>query len=330
MIDTAGLLQKVDIAGLIEGDLGAGKKSGRWLLFSCPFPGHAHGDRKPSLAVTPDNGRYYCFTCGKSGDAITWLMDHRGLDFKRACEALGGQDALATKRRPDPPSKPAYAAPDAEWQAVAGQVLTECQGALWGVEGARALEYLRRRGLQDETIRHFRLGYNPTDHKAGGHFWMDRGIVLPCQTAGQLWYLKVRRAAEDPKYRCMSGSRPDALFNGEDLPGQEIALFVEGEFDCMIAAQQLTYDPNNYGIPAVTFGSATNLPDLATWGPYLLTLKDLLIAYDADPAGRRGAARLAGLSDRVIDCPLPEGTKDINDYFLAGGDLWEWIQAFID
>jgi len=70
-IDTDSLLSYVDLLGLIERDTGragrkSGRKSGRWVLFPCPF----HDDGTPSLAVTPDNGRWHCFGCGKGGDAL--------------------------------------------------------------------------------------------------------------------------------------------------------------------------------------------------------------------------------------------------------------------
>ncbi len=103
-----------------------------------------------------------------------------------------------------------------------------------------------------------------------------------------------------------------------------MALFCEGEFDAMIAAQE-------FGdvLPAATLGSATNLPDLATWGAYLAPLYVVLTTYDADAAGSAGAQALAALvGERARMAPLPEGVKDINDYFLAGGDLLKWVTEY--
>ena len=69
---------EIDLNALIEHDLGQGRRSGRWTLFHCPFPGHAHGDRKPSLAVTNGDGQrgpgWRCFACGRHGGTIKWLM----------------------------------------------------------------------------------------------------------------------------------------------------------------------------------------------------------------------------------------------------------------
>ena len=134
----------------------------------------------------------------------------------------------------------------------------------------------------------------------------------PCPSCGK-----------DNRYLGVKGNRPAAIYNADNLAGANMALFCEGEFDCMIA-NQVFKDL----VPTVTLGSADNLPDLATWGPYLLPLRVVLTTYDTDQAGSKGATALANLVGyRAKLSPLPEGVKDINDYYLAGGDLRAWIQA---
>lgn len=124
----------------------------------------------------------------------------------------------------------------------------------------------------------------------------------------------------------MKGSHTKAIYGGDDLSGN-IALFCEGEFDCMLAQQEI-----GDVIPVVTFGSATNLPDLATWGAYLLPIQAALLAYDNDQAGEDGGQRAMDLlGDRAKLAPLPEGPwKDITDLHQAGGKLWEWIKPHIE
>ena len=91
MLDMTILKATVNLASLIEHDLGpACKKNGRWLLWRCPF----HADKEPSLSVTADNGCWYCFGCGESGDAIAWIQKREGLSFKEACQRLGGLPSL--------------------------------------------------------------------------------------------------------------------------------------------------------------------------------------------------------------------------------------------
>ena len=74
MVDTKALLEGVDMAALIGGDLGQPvRREGRWLKWICPF----HADRKtPSLGVA--GNRWKCFGCGRSGDAIDWLRERTG------------------------------------------------------------------------------------------------------------------------------------------------------------------------------------------------------------------------------------------------------------
>ena len=102
---------------------------------------------------------------------------------------------------------PAYSAPDEEWQEAAHEIITTCRQNLLSKVGVRAQEYLRSRGLKDETIERFNLGYSTGVDIHG--LWVPRGIVIPCVIAGKAWYfIKVRLASKpgEKKYTCVSGS----------------------------------------------------------------------------------------------------------------------------
>jgi hypothetical protein len=120
----------------------------------------------------------------------------------------------------------------------------------------------------------------------------------------------------------VKGSRPAALFNGDALTsGQNMALFCEGEIDCMTAWQE-------FGdiMPCATLGdSASNPIDLTAWGKYLKPFRSLLVTYAAGHTGENGADWLMSLSDRVRLAALPAGAKGINDFHTQGGDLLSWI-----
>jgi DNA primase len=81
----------------------------------------------------------------------------------------------------------------------------------------------------------------------------------------------------------------------------------------------------------VTFGAAGNLPDLATWGAYLLPVARFLLAYDADEAGENGASKVMDLMGQRAELALlPDGQhKDITDFHQADGDLWAWISEYL-
>ena len=114
----------------------------------------------------------------------------------------------------------------------------------------------------------------------------------------RVWYLKVRRAAGQPKYTQVRGGQV-ALFGADTLPGRDVAVVTEGEFDAMLLHQEA-----GDLVGVVTLGSASaRLPD--AWVPYLLGVQRLLVAYDADAAGVEGAAAVAGTLQRARNdcCP---------------------------
>jgi hypothetical protein len=110
-----------------------------------------------------------------------------------------------------------------------------------------------------------------------------------------------------------------ALFGADTLPGQDVAIVTEGEFDAMLLHQEAGEQAG-----VVTLGSAAaRLPD--AWVPHLLGVQRLLVAYDTDTAGAEGAARWE------LTCPHAQGIvplagKDVTDFYLAGGDLRTWVQ----
>jgi DNA primase len=189
------------------------------------------------------------------------------------------------------------------------------------------LTWLHKRGLTDQTIKRYRLGYSPGAEL--DDLYIPRGVVIPCLAAGELWYLKIRTNKNKPgeKYTGVKGNRTAAIYGADDLRGADMALFCEGEFDCMLANQEI-----GDVITAVTFGSATNMPDLATWGMYLLPITSALLAYDTDRAGQEGGRKvLELLGERAKLALLPEGDwKDITEFHQAGGDLWQWVRNHIE
>lgn len=318
------LKENLDLLAEIENDLGPGKKSGRWIKFHCPF----HQDKTPSLCVTDDNGRWYCFSCGRSGDIFNWFLEYRKLSWKDIYN-LEGSRPLAPKREPQPEPEPQPGGPpDEAWQCLIKSLVESWTRNLWGSEGAKALNYLHKRGFDDRTIQHYRLGYVPRDERYNG-IWLDRGISIPCFISGALWSVKIRRPANDPKYRTIKAEGSQAaLFGADNLRGVDIALITEGEFDCMLVDQMI-----GDVVGAATMGSATAGLDVATWGSYLLPAKAILIALDTDEAGKEGIKKWLKKSAQMHLVRVPvlrSGDKDITDYCLAGGDLWEWLKYDLD
>ncbi len=324
--DTASLLARVDLAALIEADLGPlDRRAGGWLYWLCPF----HSEKTPSFGVKAGGGRFYCFGCGKHGDAVTWLREYRGLSFGEAVRALGGE-VSAQRAAPRPAALPKEKAYPDQWQAQWKAVIQECEQVLWSPAGARALEWLHGRGLKDETLRSpfFRVGYCPGAVIEGVK--VDRGITLPCFTitsgldVDYIYRVKVRRPAGEPKYKNLPGS-VGGLYGAQAARGADVLFLCEGELDALLLSQRQELGGAGDLVGAVTLGAATDRLDFARWGQYLLPAKALVCAYDNDPAGEDGAAYWQGLSERVKRARIPEPFKDVTEYYQGGGDLAAWV-----
>lgn len=106
---------KIDLIALIANDLGQGtsKNGGRKMLFHCPFPAHKHGDKHPSLdVVNGDSTRppfWKCWSCGKQGGTVKWMMEYRGLSYADALDALrlDKPGPTAARTSPAPVNHPA-------------------------------------------------------------------------------------------------------------------------------------------------------------------------------------------------------------------------------
>ncbi|MBE1236389.1 DNA primase [Phaeovibrio sulfidiphilus] len=130
-------------------------RKGRDYMGLCPF----HNEKSPSFKVDDDKGYYHCFGCGAHGDIFSFEMQIGGVSFPEAVERLAHEAGMevpkATPRERESARK----------RASAREVLeTACvffERSLRMPEGRAALEYLHNRGLDDDTIRQFRLGYAP-------------------------------------------------------------------------------------------------------------------------------------------------------------------------
>lgn len=134
-------------------------RRGREYVGLCPF----HNEKTPSFSVVEDKQFFHCFGCGAHGDAIGYTMRADNVDFVEAIERLAGIAGIAVPQ----------STPQERERAQQQKTLLEAMEAatvfyeqrLWSPFGRAALEYLRARGLDDETIHRFRLGWAPEDRQ---------------------------------------------------------------------------------------------------------------------------------------------------------------------
>lgn len=347
-VDAAAIKARVDLLALVGQDVQLRKVAstrGGEYAGPCPFCGGQ--DR---FRVQPERGLWWCRQCvGEHWqDVIAYVERRDKLSFKEACSVLAGlSEAPASQPAQPAPAQTIDDEPPPEaWQQAAREFCDQAAECLWSKAGFNAFHYLfneRLRCLDPETIRRYHLGYNPTDRylrparwglDGERKLWLPRGIVIPCEVGGVLWYVKVRRPQVDDvlgwlvgkpdsdaptaKYVQVRGSKP-ALFGADGLAGHDVAVLTEGEFDAMLLSQ----DGGDL-VGVATMGSATTkLSDRWLWS--LVGARRILACYDRDVAGERADQRLVGLSDRVR-VVRPVGGKDLTEMRVAGGDLRAWVR----
>lgn len=133
------------------------RRAGRNFVGRCPF----HKERTPSFHVSPERNSYMCFGCGEKGDIFTFVQKIDGVDFVTALKQLAERAGVVLKQR-----SPVDEAARAESKNKEEHLLEVCEEATKFFELQLAArkeiqEYLHTRGVKDETIKEWRLGYAP-------------------------------------------------------------------------------------------------------------------------------------------------------------------------
>ncbi len=132
------------------------QKAGRNFKANCPF----HAERTPSFFVFPERQSWRCFgACATGGDVITFVMKSDNQDFGQALASLAQRAGVTL------PSRETRSRHDALY-ALNDEAADYFRLVLESSEGAQAREYLRRRGVDDETAGRFRLGLSPGGREA--------------------------------------------------------------------------------------------------------------------------------------------------------------------
>lgn len=144
---------KVDIVPLLSEYIEL-KKAGRNYKANCPF----HGEKTPSFMVSPELQIYKCFGCGESGDVFEFLQKHEGMDFGESLKYLADKVGVKLKSYSSTKSTERE-----KIIAINHSVLNFYNFILHKhTQGKKILDYLKKdRGLDDETIQKFQLGFSP-------------------------------------------------------------------------------------------------------------------------------------------------------------------------
>jgi len=166
------IVNRVDIVEVISGYIPL-KKAGRNFKALCPF----HHEKTPSFMVSPDRQIYHCFGCGAGGNVFNFLMRYERIEFPEAVQILAKKAGVNLPRfQPEQAQRQeALTTQLYKINALAAEFYSRC---LASEAGAKARVYLHRRGIGEEAIRQFRLGFAPAGRDALLNFLRSRGISI--------------------------------------------------------------------------------------------------------------------------------------------------------
>ncbi|MBV9358557.1 MAG: toprim domain-containing protein [Chloroflexi bacterium] len=345
-IDTAAIKARIDLLELIGVDTRlkrAALTRGGEYAGACPFCGG-----RDRLRVQPERRRWWCRGCcdgPRWQDAISYLQRRDGVDFVEACRRLGASESELGRRQDSGPRASAQQhtevldlvedlEPTSTWRKNGLALVEEAEVALWSPAGARARTYLHARGLEDHTLHAWRIGFQPRANRrepaerwglvahspAGQPAWVriPRGIVIPWLLDDRLWQLKVRTNHQEPKYLAIRGGHP-CLYGADTLVIGESAVLAEGEFDTM-----LLWQTAGDLVGTATLGSCSRRLSPGALRS-LLGCSQVLVVYDADKEGDKGAEYVCQLLPRAHRARPPRG-KDVSTYHELEGQVREWLQ----
>ncbi|CAN5683839.1 DNA primase [soil metagenome] len=149
------LRARVSLSDVVGRKVSLKRRSGAEYAGLCPF----HNEKTPSFTVNDKKGFFHCFGCGEHGDAVGFVMKTEGLSFPESVEKLAREAGMEVPRAT--PQERERAERASTLQEVVEQAARWFQKQLRLPVGLQGLDYLRGRGLSDETIDDFRLGFAP-------------------------------------------------------------------------------------------------------------------------------------------------------------------------
>ncbi|HVD41339.1 MAG TPA: DNA primase [Solirubrobacterales bacterium] len=150
--------QAADIVEVISAHTDLRRQGARYTGL-CPF----HDERTPSFSVEPTEKLYHCFGCGVGGDVIKFVEEKDGLNFAEAVELLADRYGVELEREQEDPRAEAKRQRRRRLEQLLDRAAAFYSSYLWESEEAgKARDYLARRGLREEVLRSFGVGYAPS------------------------------------------------------------------------------------------------------------------------------------------------------------------------
>ncbi len=339
---------KVDIVEIIGARVIL-KKAGRHFKGLCPF----HSEKSPSFIVSPERQSYKCFGCQEGGDALTFLQKYEGYSFLEALESLAARVGVVLQ---------SYRPTEADSRRKRILELLSLSSEYYSYlltkheSGAVAREYLSKRGIKNESIQQFGLGYSPAQWRSVSDFLIKKKgyTISEVETAGLIiisgegkYYDRFRGRVMFPlrdhkgvvvgfSGRTLSSNATEAKYinspetityhksqmlyglyeNRETIRKEDKIVLVEGELDVIPSVQA--------GVRCVVAikGSAFTSEQAQIISRYT---RNIYMSLDADSAGKEAikrAVQIAETLDLSIRVVQITGGKDPGDVATDNPRAW--------
>ena len=302
----------------------------------CPF----HNEKTPSFTVSEEKGFFHCFGCGAHGDVIGFEMRAGGMSFPEAVEKLAGEAGLEVPK--STPEEVAKAKRESSLYEVVDNAGAFYEKQLRLPVGKEAMAYLQRRGLTEEVISRFRLGFAPSGNVLRAHLtregikdeqMLDAGLIgKPDDGRSPYDYFRERvifpitdrrgqpiafggRVMGDGTPKYLNSPETSLFHKGQVLYGlaqaraaahKEGAIIVTEGYMDVIALHRAGF--HNAVAPLGTALTEDQIRELWKLAP------EPTLCFDGDAAGRRAATRGA---ERVL--PLLKPGQSLRFALLPGG-----------
>ena len=330
------LLTRIDIIDVVDGFVPL-RKAGRNHQARCPF----HDEKTPSFTVSQEKQFYHCFGCGAHGTAISFLMDYAGMNFVEAIEELAARAGLEVPREGGDTNSDNKGITEL-YELMEMVVRYYCRQLREHPDAARAIEYLKSRGIDGQLAAEFELGYAPPGWenlisalggssaallrlaKTGMVISRDNGgyydrfrerIIFPIRDVRGRAIGMGGRVLDDSTPKYLNSPETPIFHKGHELYGLYQArrnnrelqqLFVvEGYMDVLALAQHGVHNA------AATLGTAVTPEHLQQL--FKVTPR-LVFCFDGDSAGQKAAWRALEIS-----LPLLRDGRQIHYLFMPAG-----------
>lgn len=335
------LLARADIVDVV-GERVTLRKTGKNYSGLCPF----HQEKTPSFSVEPDKQFYYCFGCGKGGNAIGFIMDYENIEYPQAIESLANSMGLEVPREESHKLQQQRELNQTLFDVLQNASNYYQQQLRQHPDKNTVINYLKGRGLSGEIARDFKLGFAPPGwqnllEKLGStadqkKALLDAGLLIenPDNKRNPVYdrfrnriMFPIRdqrgrviafggRVIGDDKPKYLNSPETPVFHKAEELYGLyeakqkvrklERILIVEGYMDVIALAQ------NDINYCVATLGTATSASHLKK---LFKLVPEVVFCFDGDNAGRDAAWR--ALQQAI---PLMEDGRSARFLFLPDGE----------